>query len=123
MDQKSRKEYRNRRRKHNERARRLNDPVFKAELMRSRNEFVTNVTNMGNEAATGAYQFFIEGVTLGAWTTLQSMVDKKTTFQEAVRVFFKGTGRGALHGGKAIFHALQTAGRGGLHTIRWILAK
>ncbi len=105
-----------------ERARRLSNPAFQAELMRSRSEFVKHLSTTGTETLGAIYHF---GASLGklVWFGARSAFEKDKTLGNAVTKSLDELGTSTGHLGRAVLNGVKLAGRGGLHTIRWLFAK
>ncbi len=107
----------------NERELRLNDPVFKRELMLSRNEFVKHISNAGSDALSAAFHMMLKAPAVTATYALRSIVEDKQTFGNALSRGVDEFNTGANDLGKAVVHTLKSAGRLSLHTLRWVFAK
>src|SRR3989338_5657027 len=94
-----------------ERARRLNNPAFQAELLRSRNEFVNHVTEAGSSALTGIYRFFLEAPIATTAFAINSALDSRIPKGAAVTKMFTEFG-GAFNAlGQSVLHTLRALGR------------
>lgn len=107
-----------------ERERRLNDPAFQRELMNSRNEFVKHLSNTGSHTLDSVYKIFLRGPGVTAWAITRNIFDSKTNFSDHVmpKILDEIASTGSSLG-QAVYSATKAAGRGGLHTIRWLFAK
>lgn len=107
-----------------DRARRLNDPAFQAELMKSRNELVKHLSNTGSNILDSAYKVLLRGPGVTAWLVAKSIVDKKTRFSDhALPKILDEIASTGSSIGKTLYYGMKTAGRGSVHTLRWLFAK
>ena len=106
-----------------ERARRLNDPAFQAELLRSRNEFSGHITNMGSSALDGTYRLLLRTPIATTWFAVRGIFDDKVTGGHMLTKFFDELGAAGSSIGQTVLHAGRALGRGTWHTLRWLVAK
>jgi hypothetical protein len=107
-----------------ERAQRLNDPAFQIELNKSRNKFINHLSTTGSHTLDVAYKALLRGPGITAWAVTKNIFDPKTNFADHVTpkiIDEIGSLGGSL--GKMVYHGTKTAGRGAVHTLRWLFAK
>lgn len=107
-----------------ERAKRLNDPAFQIELNKSRNQLISHLSTTGSHTLDTVYKALLRGPGITAWAVAKNMFDPKTNFADHVTpkiIDELGSLGGSL--GKMIYHGTKTAGRGTVHTLRWLFAK
>jgi hypothetical protein len=107
-----------------ERARRLNDPTFQIELNKSRTQFVNHLSTTGSHTLDVVYKALLRGPGITAWAVARNMFDPKTNFADHVTpkiIDEIASTVGSL--GKMIYHGTKMAGRGTVHTLRWLFAK
>lgn len=106
-----------------ERAQRLNNPAFQAELAQSRTEIVNHLTNFGSSALDAAYRLCLRAPAAASWFAVRGIFDKNVTGGQMMTRAFDEFGEGFSSAGQAILHGIRFTGRTGLHTLRWLVAK
>ncbi len=108
----------------NERARRLSNPAFQTELMNSRKEFVGHISSTASHSLDSAYKLLFRGPGITAYLTTRNLFDSKTSFNQDVlpKIIDEVASLGSSLG-QTCLNAARGAGRGMLHTTRWLFAK